>query len=459
MKCQEVIELMQRYLDQDLDEMEYNQMLGHMQQCSECTELFQRLVALSHELEQLPKVTPAYSLVDAIMPKLQLIDMGMPVDDVPLSGHAAAPIAADAKLEDDNKSDTELVSWRKRMRGLVSTRIVGGVVAAGLVLGFFVFEQQQQSGSMKNADGLLSTSGAAQQESANQPKSVNTDKKSAISESKSDSPAASSAKIPASPANKEISKADDSAKNAANTGSDPKKEASVPTEDKSNNAQQGIQSPTKVTSDGGSVQNNTGAAKEAPVQSGKAEQEAAAAQPQEKQVTAIDQYSRASEPLGGVPEANNSAQQAVPPVDAAGGSDAHSSMAMDSTPKISPTVPPAALKQAPEQPKAGFAGPNPQPNVTGLTDDMGTSNFRSSIANTLPSPDGVYTALVNSERHVVIADQQGKTVFTTNRSVTEKDVVTLVKWESGSMLTYQISNDSGKTIYVVNVTEKTDVKK
>ncbi|UUZ86756.1 zf-HC2 domain-containing protein [Paenibacillus sp. P26] len=67
--CQEVIELMQRYLDRDLDETEYSRMLGHLQQCPDCSELFERLVNLSQELESLPKVTPPYSLVDAILPQ------------------------------------------------------------------------------------------------------------------------------------------------------------------------------------------------------------------------------------------------------------------------------------------------------------------------------------------------------------------------------------------------------
>ncbi|WP_171653686.1 hypothetical protein [Paenibacillus foliorum] len=450
---------MQRYLDQDLDEMEYNQMLGHMQQCSDCTELFQRLVALSHELEQLPKVTPAYSLVDAIMPKLQRIDMGMSVDDVLLTGHAAAaPIVPDTTLAEDNKSNVEeLVGWRRRMRGLVSTRIVGGVVAAGLVLGFFVFEQQQQSGSMKNADGLLSTTGTAQQDSAKQSKSVNVDKKSALPESKPDS-AESSAKISATPAGKELTKADEPAKAAKNEEVAPtKQQTPVSAQDKSNNAQQGNQSPTMVVPDD-AAKSKAGEPVEAPVDSGNTQQEAVSSQPQENQIKAIDQISKFAQPLGAVPEAKKSAEQDKTP--AAAASDAQSSMAQDTTPKISATVPQGpALKPAPEQPKAGITGGNLDSNVTGLTDNMGTFGIRAAIPQALPSPDGVYSASINSERHVVITDQQGKAVFTTNRSVAEKDVVTLVKWESGSMLAYQISNDSGATIYVINVTEKTDVKK
>ncbi|MDP5273052.1 anti-sigma factor family protein [Chengkuizengella axinellae] len=74
MKCQEVIQFMQRDLDGDLNKDEQKQMLDHIESCHSCTEMFDRLKNVSNELEQLPKVTPPISLVDQILPQLDEID-------------------------------------------------------------------------------------------------------------------------------------------------------------------------------------------------------------------------------------------------------------------------------------------------------------------------------------------------------------------------------------------------
>ena len=73
MNCQEGMELMQRYVDRDLNEEETSRLLEHVGQCPECAAMFQRLVRLSRGLEQLPRVAPPYSLVDAILPQLDKI--------------------------------------------------------------------------------------------------------------------------------------------------------------------------------------------------------------------------------------------------------------------------------------------------------------------------------------------------------------------------------------------------
>ncbi|NBI29494.1 anti-sigma factor family protein [Chengkuizengella marina] len=74
MKCQEVIQLMQRDLDGDLNKEEQHQLMDHINGCHSCTEMFERLKHISSELEQLPKVTPPVSLVDQILPQLEEID-------------------------------------------------------------------------------------------------------------------------------------------------------------------------------------------------------------------------------------------------------------------------------------------------------------------------------------------------------------------------------------------------
>ncbi|GEM_PF-3292831 len=85
MKCQEVMELIQRHLDQELTKQELEAMNGHLKQCAACAGMYARMEQLSEDLVSLPKVSPAYSLVDHILPRLQEIDelrsQGMDLDD------------------------------------------------------------------------------------------------------------------------------------------------------------------------------------------------------------------------------------------------------------------------------------------------------------------------------------------------------------------------------------------
>ncbi|MCR8659187.1 anti-sigma factor family protein [Paenibacillus endoradicis] len=74
MNCTEVGELMQRNLDYDLSELELETLMTHLSDCAQCTVLFEKLTLLSGSLEQLPRVTPSISIVDAILPELERID-------------------------------------------------------------------------------------------------------------------------------------------------------------------------------------------------------------------------------------------------------------------------------------------------------------------------------------------------------------------------------------------------
>lgn len=116
MNCTEVTELMQRYLDEDLNETENDDLQRHLSHCSNCTEMFERLRRLSDDLANLPKVTPPYSIVDSIMPQLEQLDK-VPQDE----------IAAKYK----QRKNSRHLSWKW----------FGGVVAAGLVFGMFIFNQ------------------------------------------------------------------------------------------------------------------------------------------------------------------------------------------------------------------------------------------------------------------------------------------------------------------------------
>lgn len=86
MKCSEVMELMQRYLDHDLAESEQQTMVSHLNKCPVCAAMSDRLQRISDELEQLPAVTPPYSIVDSILPRLEaiLVTGGSPAPAVPI---------------------------------------------------------------------------------------------------------------------------------------------------------------------------------------------------------------------------------------------------------------------------------------------------------------------------------------------------------------------------------------
>lgn len=131
MNCQEVTELMQRYLDKDLTETEHNLMLEHQEQCPECTEMFERLQRLSANLESLPKVTPPYSIVDSIMPQLLELDQ--------LQTHSETPQGSVIPIANHQQSTQHEKGKRNRY---VSWRWMSGIAAAGVILGVFLFQQQ-----------------------------------------------------------------------------------------------------------------------------------------------------------------------------------------------------------------------------------------------------------------------------------------------------------------------------
>ncbi|MBD3917909.1 zf-HC2 domain-containing protein [Paenibacillus sp. PR3] len=125
MNCQEVMAYMQRQLDHDLEDHEAEVLFAHIRHCSDCADTFERLKRLSLELENLPKVVPAFSLVDAIMPQLDQL--------VPEISAAVAEPNQPAETGVTNRRTS-----RKREGGWlrnVSWTAIGGVVTAGIVVG------------------------------------------------------------------------------------------------------------------------------------------------------------------------------------------------------------------------------------------------------------------------------------------------------------------------------------
>jgi hypothetical protein len=144
MTCHEVIEYMQRQLDGDLDEVETDNLMKHIKHCPDCPEMYGRLQRLSAELENLPKVSPSYSLVDAIMPDLERIDTAAARQD----GREEAASAYGSRAKP-----------RKRLTDRFSFRVMSGVIAAGVVAGLFLvtnppasLDHADQSQALESAD-------------------------------------------------------------------------------------------------------------------------------------------------------------------------------------------------------------------------------------------------------------------------------------------------------------------
>lgn len=151
MKCTEVMEWMHRYLDHDLSPDETIEMYRHIDNCPSCAEVFDRLVMLSEQLEQLPDVKPPFSLVDSIMPQLEKIDLGV-------QGADAATLE-DATVVPMTRKSTHGKAVKGASRGAsMATRTGIGAVAAAIILLIAVFNMPD---SMPAADVEKSLNQAA----------------------------------------------------------------------------------------------------------------------------------------------------------------------------------------------------------------------------------------------------------------------------------------------------------
>ncbi|MGZ7442410.1 zf-HC2 domain-containing protein [Paenibacillus sp. TH7-28] len=142
MNCQEAVEWMNRYLDRDLNEEETSLLFEHIQHCQDCAEQFEWLNKLSAQLEDLPKVVPNYSLVDAILPQLDAIDQARregsvsEMDALPMMTESSPALGRSGKQEREQSS----VSRRARFYRYGSLG-----VAAALILGVFIYQYEPRT--------------------------------------------------------------------------------------------------------------------------------------------------------------------------------------------------------------------------------------------------------------------------------------------------------------------------
>lgn len=142
MNCQEAVEWMNRYLDRDLNEEETSLLFEHIHHCQDCAEQFEWLNKLSAQLEDLPKVVPNYSLVDAILPQLDAIDQARREGSV--SEMDALPMMTESSpaLNRSGKQEREQSSASRRAR-IYRYGSLG--VAAALILGVFIYQYEPRT--------------------------------------------------------------------------------------------------------------------------------------------------------------------------------------------------------------------------------------------------------------------------------------------------------------------------
>ncbi|RRJ66757.1 hypothetical protein EHV15_30365 [Paenibacillus oralis] len=142
MNCQEAVEWMNRYLDRDLNEEETSLLFEHIHHCQDCAEQFEWLNKLSAQLEDLPKVVPNYSLVDAILPQLDAIDQARREGSV--SEMDALPMMTESSpaLSRSGKQEREQGPASRRAR---IYRYGSLSVAAALILGVFIYQYEPRT--------------------------------------------------------------------------------------------------------------------------------------------------------------------------------------------------------------------------------------------------------------------------------------------------------------------------
>lgn len=152
MKCAEVMEWMHRYLDHDLSQEEMLEMFRHIDDCPSCAEVLDRLTLLSQQLEQLPDVKPPFSLVDSILPQLELRDRGVPEEPAVMEPE-------DPKIIPFTRASTR---GKKSKGASLASRTGIGAAAAAVILLIAVFNMPKSlPGADMDMSSKLMNGGAA----------------------------------------------------------------------------------------------------------------------------------------------------------------------------------------------------------------------------------------------------------------------------------------------------------
>jgi hypothetical protein len=423
MNCQEVMELMQRYLDKDLEENEQTMLLHHVQQCSDCSELFSRLKQISSDLESLPKVAPAYSLVDAIIPRLEKLDQELL--------HAGDTLRPEQKNSSEHMDGASPRRMLARLRERISVRWAGGVIAAGLALVFFIFNHQNTalyqvdamlSKEEKHSGGNRTTDGAGNINGKSGDPSVG---QNGVAESGS---------TPKAMPEQQANETRGASSIQAQSGTITDKKDNVPTAQ--NNAKRSTTEPpvraereiVPPAEYGNEVANGSGQ-----------EDSSKSAEPKDSPVS--PQASIFSNETSATSEASPSSsgqptKNALP--------DKASGQATDSG---ADTVQQESIKSKANNPAA------PRGTM------MGIAAVPSAGDAGLPSNDHLYEAKIEGNRVVIYKAEDGQSVFKSGRQWKETDQIQLVSWSDDHVLTYQVNSGGTVKTFEIHVKDNSETEK
>lgn len=411
MKCQEVMMYMQRQLDGDLAPKEENELHAHLMHCLDCAQMFERLQALSNELSQLPKVTPPFSLVDAIMPQLLELDKQ---NEMPITDNVVVfpSKVARVELEEDMPKLTGLSRFREQF----SWKVASGVVAAGLIIGFFAFNMQNPV--LDNADGIMSRSSSDSKSAPEQRVTGTTEMNQNIGNqdiAKNQENATSKEGSPVAPTADSFAKGIDTANTSSGNGGNSPQATS--------NAQ--LEKPGAYSSPatGGDMQTN-------------------------KVAPSTSAPERLRDPDASVPKPNkvDSKAEVTPP--AAGLS-----------------VPQSSLEPKPTESPARKIAPAPAPTVDTSSSDR-ISASQGILSFTVPpgeaklkSATGIYEATIE-DAHVVIRNTLTlELVFASKHVWQAEDQIKLLEWSKDDKLFYEVTSKGLLQTILIDVKEKTEANK
>lgn len=385
MNCQEMVELIERYVDFDLTEAEERLLLSHLKDCPECADRLEKLKQLSIKLESLPEVTPPYSIVDSILPKLKEMD---------LFPEESAALEHTAEL----KPFVRKLRWN--MREWISWKSVVGGIAAGIVLGMFIFKQDgvvlqqhaedllSQSRSDKASGGISAGDSASNNQKNGTPQYGQNISNGTENTRKPE--ASGTPKAPAEP---------------SKTGQSPAIEILMPD----------IFEPTP----NGGLNVGSSDSIKVPSESGKS---------QDTQTPA---------PLTSTPGPSSKSTAGQTPAPSA---------------KDAPSTAPNAVESI-----------TPTPSPEGYDFKIRTFHVhpapeKISDSQTLVSPSGVYTAVIKDQT-VVVNDKSGNEVFRSPVQRKDDDALRLVSWTDDNKLTYQVkAADGTEASFTIDIAAKAESK-
>lgn len=152
------MEWIQRQLDGDLTSEESAMLEAYLQTDSELQLFRERLRRVSAELDNLPPVTPPFSLVDSILPQLKpMTAVGTPDDRRTSSTETMAPslhLPRLERLDTERKEAATVLPQRKRLPVWLAKSAMGTAAACllfGLVTAYGAFGPKENKENLSNA--------------------------------------------------------------------------------------------------------------------------------------------------------------------------------------------------------------------------------------------------------------------------------------------------------------------